>query len=153
MWYQTLSLVKNIPSVRRSLLDEEDDNSEQHGEAAENAAHDEQSEPDFGDPHSRAVGVEGALGVLLARGGRPLEADAAVVELLHERPAGLGLLREVTLHHGGVLKGTRGRAEDLELPVLGQVAGRVGGHVFFLLLSPALGGGCGGCGGTRGAPP
>jgi hypothetical protein len=56
------------------------DNSEQHDEAAENTAHDEQYEPDFGDPYPRAVGVEGALGVLLARGGRPLEADAAVVD-------------------------------------------------------------------------
>src|SRR5262249_14021678 len=45
-------------------------------------------------------------------------------------------------------------AEDLELPVLGQVAGAVGGHVFFFLLSAAFGGSGGGRGsGTHGAPP
>src|SRR4051812_16015809 len=62
----------------------------------------------------------------------------------HELESALGLLCEVTLHHRDFLEVTRGRAEDLELPVLGQVAGRERGHAFLFVLSPASGGGCSG---------
>src|SRR5262245_61852317 len=120
-----------------------------HGDRhhCERAPADEQAESWLADTDATAVGIEAQRLIAGPRAGGALEADAAVVELLEQDPAGAPLLLEDLLEEVGSLEAACRRAHDLELPSFGEFLGTVAGHGLLLLFTPPSRS-CG-CGGSR----
>src|SRR5262249_39208816 len=77
----------------------------------------------------RGIGIALAMVVVGGLAGRPFEADASLVEHLHQHPAEFGLLLNDLVDLRGRLERT---ADDLELPVAFQLLGAVATHQILL---------------------
>src|SRR5262249_59756223 len=127
----------SVTACLTRLLDQQEHQADEYGDADEDAENDPQGDLPLGSPEPGAVGVLRQLRVALPAGDGWWQPHAAMVEHLEQLPPGPGLLVEHGPELVRALEGRGGAADDFVLEPGGRVRGR-GGHLFLLLFALAF---------------